>query len=90
MSARRGLQQHLYGLTEINQILNSMKTLAVIETRKLARFGATQHKVVTEIERAAADFCRSFPHISAYPPCVRFACYWVQSGVCVATLTKPC
>ena len=63
MSARRQLQQRLRSLGEMQEILGSMKTLAVLETHKLARFGANQQRLVTGIERAAADFCQSFPQI---------------------------
>ena len=62
MSARRQLQQRLRSLGEMQEILGSMKTLAVLETHKLARFGANQQRLVMGIERAAADFCQSFPH----------------------------
>jgi F-type H+-transporting ATPase subunit gamma len=35
----------------------------VLETHKLARFGANQQRLVAGIERAAADFCQYFPQI---------------------------
>lgn len=63
MSARRQLQQRLRSLGEMQEILGSMKTLAVLETHKLARFGANQQRLVAGIERAAADFCQYFPQI---------------------------
>jgi F-type H+-transporting ATPase subunit gamma len=55
MTRRRNLEQHRHGLAEIRDILNSMKTLAYMETRKLARFLGAQHAVVQSIEDVAAD-----------------------------------
>lgn len=56
MSRRRDLQQHRHSLDEIRNIMNSMKTLAYMETRKLSRFINAQHTVVNSIEAVAADF----------------------------------
>jgi F-type H+-transporting ATPase subunit gamma len=63
MNARRQLQQRLRSLVEMQEILGSMQTLAVLETHKLARYGGNQQRVVTGIERAAADLCRYFPQL---------------------------
>ena len=56
MSRRRDLQEHRHSLDEIRNIMNSMKTLAYMETRKLSRFIGAQHTVVNSIEEVAADF----------------------------------
>lgn len=56
MSRRRTLERHRQSLTEIRDIMNSMKTLAHMEVRKLERFLDAQRAVVTSIEEAAADF----------------------------------
>ncbi|MGB5178546.1 MAG: FoF1 ATP synthase subunit gamma [Gammaproteobacteria bacterium] len=56
MSRRRELQQHRHTLGEIRDIMNSMKTLAYIESRKLGRFLDAQRAVVAHIETMAADF----------------------------------
>ncbi len=61
MSRRRNLQSHLQSLEEIRGIMNSMKTLAYTETRKLARFLDAQHTVVRSIENVAADLLASYP-----------------------------
>jgi F-type H+-transporting ATPase subunit gamma len=53
---RLDLEHHRNSLGEIRDIMNSMKTLAYIETRKLARFLDAQHAVVQSIEEVAADF----------------------------------
>jgi len=56
MTRRRDLEHHRHSLGEIRDIMNSMKTLAYMETRKLARFLDAQHAVVESIESVAADF----------------------------------
>jgi F-type H+-transporting ATPase subunit gamma len=57
----RDLELHRHSLAEIRDILNSMKTLAYMETRKLARFLDTQRAVVGSIEEAAADLLHFYP-----------------------------
>jgi len=59
MSKRHEAERHLQSLGEIRSIMGSMKTLALLETRKLTRFLATQQQVVDNIEAMADDF-RSF------------------------------
>lgn len=61
MSQRRQLEEHLHALGEISQILASMKTLALLETRKLTRYLGTQSRVVEGIYAAAQDFRNFFP-----------------------------
>jgi F-type H+-transporting ATPase subunit gamma len=61
MTRRRKLEQHRNSLNEIRDIMNSMKTLAYMETRKLARFLDAQHAVVQSIEDVAADLLSFFP-----------------------------
>ncbi len=63
MTSRRDLENHRRSLTEIRNIMNSMKTLAYLETRKLARFMGAQQAVVQNIETAAADLLRCHPDI---------------------------
>jgi F-type H+-transporting ATPase subunit gamma len=63
MTHRRELERHRHSLTEIRNIMNSMKTLAYMETRKLARFLDAQHAVVRNIEQAAADLLCFHPEI---------------------------
>jgi len=55
MTRRRTLERHRRSLIEIREIMNSMKTLAYIEPRKLARFLEAQHAVVHGINAVAAD-----------------------------------
>ena len=61
MSRRRELELHRRTLGEIRDIMNSMKTLAYIESRKLGRFLDAQHAVVARIESMAADFLGFYP-----------------------------
>ncbi len=56
MTRRQDLQHHRHSLGEIREIMNSMKTLAYMETRKLNRFLDAQHAVVESIDAVAADF----------------------------------
>ena len=56
MSRRRELESHRHALDEVRSIMNSMKTLAYMETRKLARFVDAQRAVTESIEAVAADF----------------------------------
>ena len=65
MSNRRDLQQRLQRLEETRGILNAMKNLALMETRKLARRRDTQQQVVDLVESVAADFLGSYP---IFPP----------------------
>jgi F-type H+-transporting ATPase subunit gamma len=61
MTRRRELDHHRHSLDEIREIMNSMKTLAYRETRKLGRFLAAQQAVVEKIEDIAADFLAYYP-----------------------------
>ena len=61
MSRRRNLEHHRRSLAEIRDIMNSMKTLAYMETRKLARFLDAQHAVVQSLEAVAADLLSAYP-----------------------------
>jgi F-type H+-transporting ATPase subunit gamma len=63
MTRRRDLQHHRQSLADIRDIMNSMKTLAYMESRKLGRFLGAQHAVVSSIEEAAADLLSFYPDI---------------------------
>ena len=65
MSHRRELEHHRRSLGEIREIMNSMKTLAYMETRKLARFLPAQQTVVRSIEAMAVDLLSFHPDIVA-------------------------
>lgn len=63
MSQRRELENHRQKLEEIREIMNSMKTLAYMETRKLTRFLDAQQAAAHAIEAAAADFVSYHPEV---------------------------
>jgi len=63
MTRRHNVQSHLHSLGEIRDIMNSMKTLAYMETRKLTRFLDAQHAVVQSIKDVAADLLSFNPEI---------------------------
>jgi F-type H+-transporting ATPase subunit gamma len=61
MPTRRQLEEHRRSIGEIRDIMNSMKTLAYMETRKLNRLLDTQHAIVNSIETVADDFVAAYP-----------------------------
>jgi F-type H+-transporting ATPase subunit gamma len=63
MTRRRDLEEHRQSLSEIRDIINSMKTLAYMETRKLDRLLEAQQLVIESIEAVAADFLSFYPDI---------------------------
>ena len=67
MTARRELERQLKSLRDIRSIMGSMKTLALLETRKLTRRLAAQNRVVESIEAVAADLRGFFPFTPSLP-----------------------
>lgn len=65
MTRRRDLETHRATLDEIHEIMNSMKSLAYMETRKLVDLLDAQHAVVQGIEAMAADFLAFYPRTLA-------------------------
>lgn len=61
MTSRRKIEEHRRSVDEIHDIMNSMKTLAYMETQKLDRLLETQHAVVKGIEAVATDFVSAYP-----------------------------
>lgn len=61
MSGLADLTRRLSQLREISGILTAMKSLSLVETRKLARFMGHQRRMLENIEDAAADFLAFFP-----------------------------
>jgi len=56
VSRRQNLEHHRRSLGEIREIMNSMKNLAYMESRKMGRYLDAQRSVVRSIEAVAADF----------------------------------
>ena len=67
MTRRREVEEQLRSLTEINEIMGSMKNLSIMETRKLARVLPAQQQVVATFERAAADFLAYHQQLARWP-----------------------
>ena len=65
MSGQAELSQRYARLQEISGIMTAMKSLSLVETRKLARFIGHQRRMLANIEAAAADFLSFFPVASA-------------------------
>jgi hypothetical protein len=61
MSGRGEIEQRFQRLREISGIMTAMKSLSLVETRKLARFIGHQQRMLANIETAAADFLHFFP-----------------------------
>jgi F-type H+-transporting ATPase subunit gamma len=66
VSKRREVRTRLTTLDEIDGIMLAMKNLALLQTRRLADFLATQRRAVTSIEAAAQDFLGFYPETAAH------------------------
>ncbi|MGW8248468.1 MAG: F0F1 ATP synthase subunit gamma [Acidiferrobacterales bacterium] len=84
MTHRRDLERHRDGLSQIREIMNSMKTLAYMETRKLSRFLNAQQAVVHSIDEVAADFISYFPQTlpEAKPALTVYLLIGTERGFC--------
>ena len=63
MTLRHEQIKHRHKLSEIRNIMNSMKTLAIMETHKLSRFIKNQSTMATTIENMATDFIHFNPEV---------------------------
>lgn len=63
MTRRHEQLAHRRKLSEIRNIMNSMKTLAILQTHKLQRFIQTQSTMTATIENMAADFIHFNPRV---------------------------
>lgn len=72
MSGQAELSRRFTRLKEISGIMTAMKSLSLVETRKLARFIGHQHRMLANIEAAAADFLNFYPdgHADAKQPTI--------------------
>ncbi len=85
MTRRRELEEHRHSLAEVREIMNSMKTLAYMESRKLDRFLGAQRLVVKDIETVAADFLSFHPEVLPPPAAAHTDVYLVvgsERGFC--------
>jgi len=63
MTRRHEQIAHRHKLSEIRNIMNSMKTLAIMETHKLERIIETQTAMINSIKNIAADFLHFNPQV---------------------------
>ncbi len=84
MSRRREIATRLEALSDIAGIMSAMKGLALMETRILAEFIASQRRMVAGIEKAAADFLAWHPKLATEPADGHELCVLVGSeqGFC--------
>jgi len=61
MTRLREVIHHLGTLADIREIMNAMKNLAIIESRKLGKVLTSQREIVRDIDGIAADFIDHFP-----------------------------
>ncbi len=78
MTRKRNLDRHRHSLSEIRNIMNSMKTLSYLEARKLSTFMVAQHEAVKAINDVAQDFLGCFP--SVLPEIVETASVYLVIG----------
>ena len=64
MSKRASIERHLGLRDEVSGIMGAMKNISLMETHKLARFLAHQHRVLSSIEAAAGDFLDHHPEFA--------------------------
>jgi F-type H+-transporting ATPase subunit gamma len=70
MSRRHLIRRRLRTLGEISEILDSMRTLAVIEARRLTRAVDCQRDLVDALKRMASKLLRHFPWLQPDPAAV--------------------
>jgi F-type H+-transporting ATPase subunit gamma len=61
MTGRRKIELQRRSLDEIRDIMNSIKTLAYMESRKLSHSLEMEHNILDNISSVAADFVTSYP-----------------------------
>jgi F-type H+-transporting ATPase subunit gamma len=84
MSRLRNVERHARSLADIRGIMNSMKSLAYMEVRKLSRIADAQHAVTTQIEKVAEDFLSFHPALLPKGRPTQTACIVVgtERGFC--------
>lgn len=84
MSRRRALERHLKQLTELGEIMRSMKNLALIEQRKIAKMAMAQTELIDGLTAVAADFLAFHPDV--LPPAgsvdAAYVLFGSQRGFC--------
>ena len=78
MTSPRIVEHHVRGLRDIRAIMNSMKTLAYLETQKLSRIVPAQRAVTEQLDIAALDLLAHHPHI--LPSGIPLQHIWIVLG----------
>lgn len=60
MTLRHDIEERLRSLKDISEIMDAMRNLSVIETRRIGRFLANHQRVVDSIAAAGADFASAY------------------------------
>lgn len=68
MTQRHALEQRRAQLGEAREIMESMKSLAFMEVRKLEQRAALQRELVDSLEQVAADFLHFHPDFQTWAP----------------------
>ena len=85
MSKRRDVEGHIASLKDIHGIMESMKNLAMMETRKLARYQKMQQQVVDSISLALNDVrCHFAPEAPAADAPPIYLLFGSERGFCGA------
>ena len=61
MSARRQIDKRVHGLREVREIMNAMKNLALLESRKVSKSLAVQRETRRHLEHVSASFLSAYP-----------------------------
>ena len=73
MSQLSEMEYHQHQLADMRNIMNAMKNLAYMEHRKLSRLLLSQRQMLSNLEKAAADFLSFHPYpetIKDLPKCI--------------------
>jgi F-type H+-transporting ATPase subunit gamma len=84
MTQRHEIEHRMRSLGDISEIMNTMKNMSLMETRKLAGFLSSQQRVVESIQTAARDFLSAYPRFAASPPaaCQVYILIGAERGFC--------
>jgi F-type H+-transporting ATPase subunit gamma len=84
MTSLRAVERHVRSLRDIRAIMNSMKSLAYMETHKLSEVVPAQRAVTEQIEIAAADLLTHYPELlpAGTPPQHIWIVLGTERGFC--------
>jgi F-type H+-transporting ATPase subunit gamma len=73
MTRRRDVERELAGLSDIRSILDAMRNLALLETRKIERFLGAHERALQTTSTALADLARFHPSLRRPPGAIPLA-----------------